>query len=232
MGAPLATTGIYTIQDASRLLEVPSNRLRGWISGYAGMATDPLIRSDISAIDGRIAISFVNLIEARCIATFSKLGINVHSIRYMLQEARRVLNHPHPFATEMIFRSDGNRIFMQAAEETGDPKLYDLKRKNFAFHDVLAKEFKQGVVYSNGGNVAAWYPRKGSSPNVIIDPRMAFGQPVLKEQGVPTKTLFEAFNAEDGSYQSVAYWFDISEDDVKEAVSFEVSLQSVDEDRI
>lgn len=232
MNAPLISTGIYTIQDASRLLEVSPHKLRGWVCGYHGMIGAPLITSQIPTVEERIAISFVNLIEARFIAMFSRYGVDVRSIRYMVAEAERVLNHPHPFATETIFKTDGKKIFMQAAEETGDPKLYDLKKKNFAIHDVLAAEFKKGVVYSGRGNAESWFPRKESAPNVIVHPHMAFGQPVIKKCGVPTKTLFDAFNAEDGSYESVAYWFDVSEDDVKEAVRFEVSLPSVHENRI
>jgi uncharacterized protein (DUF433 family) len=232
MSAPLISTGIYTIQDASRLLEVSSHCLRGWVSGYHGMVSDPLIKSEISTLEDRIAISFVNLIEARFVATFSKYGVDVRSIRFMAEEARRVLNHSHPFATETIFKTDGKIIFIQAAEETGDPKLYDLKKKNFAIHDVLAAEFKKGVVYSNGGIVESWYPRKESAPNVIVHPGMAFGQPVIKKYGVPTKALFDAFTAEDGSYESVAHWFDVSEEDVKEAVRFEVSLPSAHENRV
>ncbi|MDB5822027.1 MAG: hypothetical protein JWR21_731 [Herminiimonas sp.] len=232
MNAPLISTGIYTIQDASRLLEVSSARLRGWVGGYRGMATAPLIKSDITTFDNKTVISFANLVEARFIATFARYGVNVRSIRFMVEEAKRVVAHPHPFSTDMIFKTDGKKIFMQAADKTGDPKLYDLKKKNFAIHDVLAAEFKKGVIYRPGGDAEAWYPRKQSEPNVILNPKMAFGQPVIEKYGVPTKALFDAFNAEDGSYESVAYWFDIAEADVKEAVRFEVSLPSAHENRV
>jgi uncharacterized protein (DUF433 family) len=83
-----------------------------------------------------------------------------------------------------------------------------------------------------GGNAEAWYPRKPSEPNVIVNPKMAFGQSVIEKYGVPTKVLFDAFNAEGGSYESVAYWFDVAEEDVKEAVRFEVSLPSAHENRV
>jgi uncharacterized protein (DUF433 family) len=61
-------------------------------------------------------------------------------------------------------------------------------------------------------------------PNVIIDPRIAFGRPVIAPQFVPTETLFALWKAEDGNYRAVADWFHISREQAEESVEFEMRL--------
>jgi uncharacterized protein (DUF433 family) len=220
-------SGIYSIRQAAGLVGVPAARLRGWVTGYHDMKGTPLIESELSPLSHRVAITFVNLIEARFIDAFSKYGIKVRSIRSMADEAKRFLRHPHPFATEMIFQTDGKKIFIQAAEQTGDPKLYDLKGKNWGIYHVLSRELQKGVRYSSAGLAASWYPKKEIAPRVVVNPKVAFGQPTLQESGVPTAALIEAFTAEGEDYKSVARWFDLPVDQVKEAVRFELQLATM-----
>lgn len=223
----LLSAGIFTIPMAARLLDMPQQNLRGWVRGYSGTACDPLIPSEFKAISNRIALSFVNLIEARFIAAFASQGVSVRAIRYMVNEAKRVLSHPHPFATEMIFRTDGRTIFMQAADATGDQALYDLRGRNFAIADVLKQEFKKSVIYGGSGIAEAWYPRKEVAPDVLVNPKVCFGQPAMADSGIPTEAIFDAFIAEERNYSGVARWFDIHVDRVKEAVDFELALKTI-----
>lgn len=148
-------------------------------------------------------------------------------MRYMAEEAERFLQHPHPFATDWIFKTDGKKIFVEAAERTEDPCLYDLKGHNFAMHGILAKEFMGDVQFSTSGVADAWFPRIDIAPNVRVTPKVAFGSPAIEKNGVPTEALFAALQAEGGDVATVAAWFDVSENDVIEAVRFEEALKSV-----
>lgn len=218
--------GIYSIPLAAQLLRVPTQNLRGWINGYSGTGCGPLIPSELEPINNKYALSFLNLIEARFVSVFANLGVSVKSIRYMAEEAKRVLSHPHPFATEMIFKTDGKTIFMQVEDETDDKVLYDLRRKNFAFKEILEREFKRDVIYSNAGLAKAWYPRKEIAPSVMVNPKISFGAPVIEKAGIPTETIYSAFRAEGNDYAGVSRWFDIEQQRVKEAVDFELNLRT------
>jgi len=223
----LIDSGIYSIGQASRLLKIPTTNLRFWICGRRNMQSAPIIKTEIAPIEYQIALSFVNLIEVRFIHAFNKYGVSVRSIRYMAEEAKRVLNHPHPFATEMMFRTDGKKIFIETAEATGDKKLYDLKGRNWGMYQVLTEALKSDVVYGPSGLASGWYPRKETSPDILIHPKIAFGQPVLEESGVPIEALYEAFVAEGEDYDAVARWFDVPKKQVKEAVNFQLGLRTV-----
>lgn len=68
-----------------------------------------------------------------------------------------------------------------------------------------------------------WKP-SGDFPSVIVDPRRAFGQPVIGERPTPTSVLFRQWKAEAGDKNRVAKWYRLEVSDVSEAVEFELSL--------
>jgi len=223
----LLSKGIYSIPQASKLLDVSPERLRFWVCGRRTMQASPIIKSELEPIDHQIALSFINLIEIKFINAFSKYGVKVRSIRYMAEEARRVLDHPHPFATDMIFRTDGRKIFIETAEKTGDKKLYDLKGKNWGIYDILMDALKKDVIYGPSGLAERWYPRREAAPNIIVHPKVAFGQPALEESGVPSEALYDSYVAEDEDVDSVARWYAVPAKQVKEAVNFQIKLQTL-----
>lgn len=220
----LLASGIYTVPEASRLIGVHPNKIRGWVAGYPRTQSDPIIRNQIEDQNGQLAFSFTNLMEARFVNFFSQHGVNARSIRLMAEEARRILSHPHPFATNIIFTTDGERIFATAADKAQDKKLYDLKSKNFAFYRIIKQSFKEGVEYDPSGEAMSWRPRKHIAPHVILNPKMAFGQPVMETSGTPTRAIFDAFRADGETYESVGYWFEVPPEEVEEAVTFEFEI--------
>lgn len=216
--------GIYTIPEAARLIGVNYTKVRGWVVGYPQTKGPPIIHNQIGEYRNKIALSFINLMEARFIAYFARFGVHVKSIRYMAEEAKRLIETPHPFATKTIFKTDTKIIYAEVAEKTGDKKLYDLKRKNWAYYEVIESSLLEGVEFNAEDVVSAWYPNPNRYPHIVIRPQIAFGQPALAEVGVPTRALLNAFDAEGETYESVAGWYEVTPDFVREAVRFEMEL--------
>lgn len=227
MNASLLSTGIYSIPQAARLINVHPARLRAWVCGHPGRGIKPLIKRDLPQLDHQIALSFVNLIETRFVAAFAHHGVSVRSIRDMAEEAEQVLGQAHPFARNGMFQTDGHRIYLATAKRTKDPKMYDLKSRNWAMPTVLKEGLKAGVEFSVSGLADVWYPRKKIAPSVLVSPRVSFGQPVLKGSGVPTIAIYDAVRAEGGHYGNVARWFGLTVDQVKQAEKFEESTRNL-----
>ncbi|HSC17365.1 MAG TPA: hypothetical protein VLC74_00475 [Rhizomicrobium sp.] len=223
MNAPLIDRGLYTVSDAARLLRISPQRVRGWIAGYPRTKAPPILKNDIGWLDGSLAFSFANLMEIRFIEHFAALKVRVATIREMAREAERFLKHPHPFATSTVFQTDGRKIFAETAKATGDKTLYDLRDKNWAMLDIIEQSLHREVTYDPSGDAALWLPRP-EIPSVAVYPRRSFGQPVLKDEGIPTRTIFEAFEAEGNDADSVSKWFSIPSARVQEAVQFEIQL--------
>ena len=220
----LLTEGLYTISDAARFLreyDVSNRRIRGWVSGYSGTQSDPLIKNPIERLDDHLSINFLSLMEVRFVAFFVQQGVKVMSMRRMAQEAKAILQHDYPFATKTVFKTDGKYIFAELAEKTGDKRLYDLGGRNWSFPPVLTDSLHEGVVFDPEGTAKTWYPNKTLAPDVVMDPLRSFGQPVIDEFCVPTNTLWHAFKAEGRCYETVANWFEVTVEAVKQSVSFE-----------
>lgn len=217
----LLTSGIYTVGDASRLLQVSPRKIRRWISGYTKSAA--VIENDLGWLGDSLAFSFANLMEMRFIQFFAHRGVSVHAIRAMAEEAQRLLDHPHPFATNTLFKTDGKKIFAEIAAGIDDSKLYDLKMKNFAMLPVIEASLLKDTAYNPRGDAIAWRPRVDTAPNVIILPNRSFGRPIIRGDEIPTRALNDAWESE-GDHKVVAHWFEVSPERVLEAVEFEQRL--------
>jgi len=224
-GPDLLRAGIFTAPEAAALIGVPEQKIRAWVVGWPRTEGPPMIHNDLGWVDGRLAFSFANLMELRFVAFFAGAGVKIRKIRAIMHEARAELHGPHPFATNIVFKTDGVNIVAETVRKNGVRDLYDLHSGNFEMADIVYQSLKDDVIFDPKGDARAWFPRPVTAPNVIIHPAVAFGRPVLRAPGIPTETVADAFVAEGEDVEAVAILFDISKRHVKEAVAFENSLR-------
>lgn len=218
MNAFAGTSGFYTVSQAARLVRVNNAKLRGWVFGYSGTNGPPIISNEVAAIGKRQVLSFGSLVESRLIRQFTDWGLHLNTLRVIADEARQLIDHPHPFAT-MKFRTDGRKVFAQVADrDLDDPKLYDLLKKNWTMYKILEPTLLKGAEY-NSEEVRAWKP--DPSLDVTLDPKISFGQPSLTTSRIPVEAIKNAFDAEDESIESVAKQFGITRDEVRYALEFQ-----------
>lgn len=222
--ADLSRVGIYDVGEAAALLGVSAQKIRAWVDGWPRVGEAPVIVNDLGWVDHRLAFSFANLMELRFVAFFTDAGVRLAEIRAILNEVRAELRRPHPFATNIVFRTDGKRVVADIARKNGVVNLYDLRSRNFEIGAVVYKSLKEGVVYDPAGDARAWFPCRALAPNVIVDARLAFGRPVIKERGIPTKAIANAVRVE-GSIEAAAELFEIPRKWAKQAVDFEAHLR-------
>ncbi|MDG3440067.1 DUF433 domain-containing protein [Nitrospirillum amazonense] len=218
--------GFYTIQEASRILGLDSQqRIRGWLSGYAGRA-EPIICRQYPPVGDSQEVGFWDLLEIRFIEHFRKQGVSLQSIRKAAHAARVELHSQHPFAMSSIrFMTDRKRIFLHFAEKTGDKKLLDLMHGQFTMYEIIEQALARGIEFSPSTGLAQrWHPKPIEFPNVVLDPLIAFGQPVIDNARIPTSALFSSWKAEGNDYSIVADWYEIDEALVRQAVEFETVL--------
>ncbi|MGD1035772.1 MAG: hypothetical protein ABR878_00965 [Roseiarcus sp.] len=221
--ARLIGVGIFTIPAAAALLGVSPNLVRIWVDGHKGKQ-DPIIENELGRVDGKLAISFKNLMELQFVAFFVRAGIRLPTIRTIMAEYRRSMNIPHPFATKKIFQTDGKKILEVIARNNGIDSIYDLRSKNYEMHDIVMPSLKRDVVYDPEGHARIWFPRRDQFPNVIVSPAFSFGRPVMRDSKIPTSVIETAYKVE-RSYEVVSAIYDVSERRVREAVSFETSMR-------
>ena len=219
----LLEAGIYTVPAAAELVEAPAQLVRIWVGGHKGKQY-PVIENALGRVEGKIAVSFSNLMELRFVSVFHGAGVKLREIRAIMHEVRQTLDHPHPFATEIVFRTDGRKIVAAIARKNGVENIYDLRSKNYEMHTVVMKSLRNDVIYDPSGDAVSWRPRRKIAPDVVVHPVFSFGQPILEDSRIPTATLAAAVKAEK-SAKAVAWIYELPEKQVKQAVRFEQDLR-------
>lgn len=216
--------GFYSVGDATRLLGVSSaSKLRGWINGWPGSKTGPIVARDFKST---ATVSFLDLMELRFIEYFRAQGVSMPTLRRAAEMARKDWNVLHPFAlSNAHYLTDRVKIIAQAADEVGDKKTWEMASGQYLMWVTIEETIAKGVMFDPASHLAAtWRPRPGDFPDVVLDPSRAFGRPIVDSAGIPTDALFRQWKAEEGNARRVAKWFGVTDEQVQAAVSFELAL--------
>jgi uncharacterized protein (DUF433 family) len=218
--------GIYTVPEAAWMTNVSAPRIRRWLRGYKfrvgdeTRASSAVWRPDLPEIGNALALSFRDLIEVRFVDYFLKEGVSWKVLRHAAVSASEIVKNTHPFSTRK-FKTDGKKIFAELGEKSGSRKLLDLVRKQYAIPSIIAPYLYDGLEFDKN-HPARWVPLKNSR-RVVIDPAVAFGQPTINPEGVPTLILARAFDVEK-NIERVAYWYEVPKRSVQDALTYQGRL--------
>jgi uncharacterized protein (DUF433 family)/DNA-binding transcriptional MerR regulator len=222
----LLSAGIYTIPEAARLTRVTSTRIRRWMKGYDFKTarqerhhSDPVWTGQLPRIDGQVAVGFRDLMEIRFVDAFIEEGVSWQTMREAHRAAKHQLGTDHPFCTHR-FATDGRHILLNEAQAADDRRLIDIVTNQREFEEIVAL-FLRELDFDDG--VLRWWPL-GRERLVVVDPVRNLGQPIVTRSGVPTRVLANSVKANAGSIESVARWFEVAPDEVRDAVEFEARL--------
>lgn len=230
---PLAL-GFYSVPEAARLIEVGSRqRIYGWLRGYRGRASGPLIQREFQPLDGHEEISFLDLMELRLVEILRHEKVKPRTIRLAIVEARRLFGSDKPFATDKIFlKTDGKGIFVEEilkkiAKEEKDSRLWNLITKQYEHYELIERSLVVGVTFDPESRLArTWQPRRKQFPRIIIDPRIAYGKPITPSH-VPTDTLHSIYQAEN-DVRAAADYFQIAPEEAEMGIRFQELLLGSD----
>jgi uncharacterized protein (DUF433 family) len=222
---PLAG-GFYSPQVAARLLRMNNaHRITGWLAGYRGGA-GPMVLRDYEPAGGKQALSFLDLMEIRFLDHFRRQGMSLQTLRKAAVRAREEIGSRHPFAlSNLKFLTDRRQIFGQAAQEAGDAKTWNLVTNQYEMYEAIEHSVAKGVAFDPRSGLARnWHPSQSEYPDVVIDPRHAFGRPVVGAKHVPTGTILRMWRAESGNRDRVAKAFGALRSEIDQAIEFELTL--------
>lgn len=220
----LLSAGIYTVPEASRLTRVSTSRIRRWMKGYNFKTknerhhSNPVWTGQLAPIDEQIAVGFRDLMEIRFVAAFLNEGVSWKTMREAHVAAKVKLGTDHPFCTHR-FATDGRAILQEEAQASGDKQLINIVNDQREFKRIVNPFLKE--LEFDQGNLR-WWPL-GRERLVVVDPVRNMGQPTVTRSGVPTRVLANSVKAND-SVEIVARWYEVTPQEVKDAVAFEQSL--------
>jgi len=189
--------------------------LRAWLLGQKGF------RSVIDIADRNDRqMSFINLVEAFVLSAIRRRhSVPLPKVRKAVEYLRRAFKTPRPLADEQ-FATDGVHLFVEkfgaliGATQEGQVQLREviLDRLKYVLRDP--KGVPEKIVLFPGQGAA----KRG---DVVIDPRLSFGRPVIDGIGVRTSVLTQRFRAGD-SVDELAREYSAAPEAVQNAIRCEL----------
>jgi len=190
----------YGIPEAAGYLRLPVSTLRAWLLGqrYRVGEQPKFFKPVIDIADRKERqLSFINLVEAFVLAGIRREHeIPLPKVRKAVDYLRRTFNTTRPLAHEQ-FETDGIDLFVEkmgsliGATQEGQIQMRDIIRDRLERVHRDPKGVPEKIVLFPARR------EKTESADVVIDPRLSFGRPVLDRFGVRTAILAERFDAGD-----------------------------------
>ena len=190
----------YGIPEAAGYLRLPVSTLRAWLLGqrYRVGEQPKFFKPVIDIADRKERqLSFINLVEAFVLAGIRREHeIPLPKVRKAVDYLRRTFNTTRPLAHEQ-FETDGIDLFVEkmgsliGATQEGQIQMRDIIRDRLERVHRDPKGVPEKIVLFPARR------EKTESADVVIDPRLSFGRPVLDRLGVRTAILAERFDAGD-----------------------------------
>ncbi len=216
----------YSFADAASYLNIPLSTLRSWIRGYQYQTKGGrrLFRPVFHLPEPDLArLSYTNLVEAFVLGSLRrKYKIDLHKIRTAIASLEQEFGSQHPLA-EHRFETNGIDIFV---EEYGH--LINVGRDGqLAMRDVL-QNYLTRVEHDPAGKAARLYPfirlhGTEQPKNVVINPYVSFGKPVITGTGLPTRVVAERYKAGD-SIPLIARDYGRKEEEIDDAIRYELRI--------
>jgi len=169
-------------------------------------------------------VTFVEMIELLLIDRFRDSGVSLQNIRRASAEMAAILETDHPFAVRTL-HSDGKHIIARIKERADNSAvkgyLSDLSHMQGVL-DLAEEYFIPRFNYDVSSLAERFYPIEGDR-TVVVDPRRAYGQPIVARSGLPTYPLYQMYLAGE-SVTNIAKWYHASRDDIRAAIKFEQTM--------
>ena len=213
----------YTLSEAARYVRLPAATLRAWALGrqyptsVGGGCFPPLIRP---ASQQPPLLSFSNLIEAHVLRSLrTEHGVSVKALRSALAYAEKAL-HIERLLLRPELRADAGKVFLERYGE-----LIELSASGQLAMRRLLEEHLKRVEWDASKFPARLYPfvspiAPSEERLIAIDPRIAFGRPVLLRRGVSTSAIADRIDAGE-TVEDIATDYDLGPAEIEQAALYE-----------
>lgn len=219
----------YKAAEASYLLKLNSSTVRAWCFGttYRGRAgSSKAFLPVISPADGDLRLlSFSNLCELHVLGAITRsYNIPLQRVRPALEYVREKMGVARPLLASK-FRTNGLDIFLEHAGQ--------LVSVSGGGQIAMRGEFERAldrIERASSGNPVRLFPFSRppalavpQPTAIVIDPRIAFGRPIVGTAGVRTEVIHDRFGAGD-SPAEMAKDYGVRQEEILEALRYEQHL--------
>lgn len=213
----------YTLAESARYLKLPAATLRSWIAGRPYPKADGTAHFQPLILPSRKQpplLSFWNLIEAHVLRSLrTDHGVSIKAVREALKYAERTLKIKRLLLRNEL-RTDAGKVFL---DRYG--KIIELSASGQLAMRHLLEEHLKRIEWDEWEFPVRLYPfLSGEAPStdksIAIDPKIAFGRPVVIRAGISTATIAERIDAKE-TINDLAADYGLTASEIEQAVLFE-----------
>ncbi len=214
----------YTLAEAARYVRLPVATLRSWVVGrdYPVFRGSRQFRPIIDpATREPLLLSFWNLVEAHTLrALRTEHGVQLRAVRQALDTAQRALGIERLLIRDDLLTAHGN-VFL---DEYG--KLVNLTASGQLAIRSQLEHYLARIDRDEGRLPIRLYPFPSVGPGfdrdrgIAIDPRLAFGRPVIISRAIATAVVADRIDTGE-SPEALAEDYGLDVEDIQQAILFE-----------
>lgn len=212
---PRIARAIFTLRETAGYLDVPKSNIQRW--ARPPDAKHPLITC-FPPHGREAAVPFIGFAEAYVLSSFRRAGVPLQRIRPAVEVLEKEIGVDHALASKRLY-TDGAEVLFDYAEKHGERELRDLvvvRTQQRQFSAVVKGYLKRIEYGGDGWAESVRLPTYGTA-EVLVDPRVAFGLPLVVHGGARVEDLVDRFQAGD-SVAGIAADFNVPPDEVEDVL--------------
>lgn len=202
---------LLSAQAASVHLGIPAATVKDWIN-HPAKDHRPVVHAVQPEAPRGPRLPFIALAEAQILRELRRTGLTMQHIRAGVAELRKRTGHEYVLATNMIATDGGDLLYNTATKVA--PEWVRARDNQIAIRQVVETLIKF-VSYGSDGYAERLVLRPYGDAQVIIDPRFAFGQPVLQDTKIRVETIADLFYGGGESVDDIADEYGIGTEQVE-----------------
>lgn len=212
---PRLARAIFTLRETAAYLDIPKSNVQRW--ARPSDQKHPLLTC--FPPHGREAsVPFIGFAEAFVLSSFRRAGVPLQRIRPAVEVLAKEIGVDHALASERLY-TDGAEVLFDYASKNDEREVKDLvvvRTKQRQFSEVVEGYLKRIHYGGDGWADSVRLPAYGAA-EVIVNPRVAFGLPLLVNGGARVEDVVDRFQAGD-SVADISADFDVPPDEVEDVV--------------
>jgi uncharacterized protein (DUF433 family) len=211
--------GIYSIPEAARYARMHANTLRHWFA-LPSADRNALHESEIDSQDLR-AISFVDFVEVLAVRSLRvNYGMSLQRIRSALREAKERYNIPHLFAHRehktVLIDKDLHILFKD--DPASPVQITGHLKGQKSFRECI-EVYMRDLDFDEKGIAKIYQAYRFGDQDIVLNPKVHFGEPILRSSGYTAHTLYRAALTE-GSIERAARLYEVPPEAVETAYRY------------
>ena len=188
--------GIYSVPEAAYYARLRTQTMRRWLFGNS--QGDPVLDPEFGVSEENQDVSFLDFVQSlaiRSITTSPKSSrIPIQKIRQAVEDAKAMYGIQYPLAMRHKVYQLGNDLVIKTRENE-IVGVSGTHRGNKVITEI-AEIYMRKIEFGDDGLVNRYKIWGHGDDQIVMDPKIRFGEPVFLKYGIPAETLFQAVNSE------------------------------------